>query len=47
MAKIATITDKHNELDAKAVQIDIKNIRQAINDLNDEITNLKAIIAEL
>jgi uncharacterized protein YukE len=47
MAKIATISDKQGEMDYQALRIDIKNIRQAINDLNDLLTELDARITVL
>jgi hypothetical protein len=47
MAKINTLSDKLGEMDYKALQIDIGNIKQAINDLNDLVISLQAQIDAL
>lgn len=47
MAKIATLSDKQSELDYQALRIDIKNLRQAVNDLNDLVVSLQAQIDAL
>lgn len=38
MAKINTLTDKLGEFDFKALQIDIQNIKEAINALHGGLT---------